>query len=220
MRWLRAGHHRMFAAIVAQPPASLVTLEPDSSTPAAVSHPMTAPKPSADDLFVEAIAAYRDEYKDLYDAWKNIDTKAQGTVAIAGIFLGAVFTLANPSPTWAVKLSAEDRGFLFLSAGALALAVVLAAVALWVVTAPRQVEGAKVRQLVTTAVGGTAPDPTTVAKLRQDLSTLWQATNERFAADVEAKAKWLRMAQVTLVAGVLLFATVTFLRIARAPVGG
>lgn len=37
------------------------------------------------------LEAYLNEYKDISDIWKNLETKAQGNVAIAGIFIAGVF---------------------------------------------------------------------------------------------------------------------------------
>src|SRR6266852_3037846 len=38
---------------------------------------------------------YRKEYAELSDVWKGIDTKAQGTATIAGVFVAAAFTFAK-----------------------------------------------------------------------------------------------------------------------------
>lgn len=39
--------------------------------------------------------SYREEYKELSEVWKSLETKAQGTVTIAGIFIAAAFTFAK-----------------------------------------------------------------------------------------------------------------------------
>lgn len=47
------------------------------------------------ELAKSTLGIYNTQYADLSDRWKAIDTKAQGSVAIAGIFIGGVFTLAR-----------------------------------------------------------------------------------------------------------------------------
>jgi hypothetical protein len=44
-------------------------------------------------LLQVALEAYKDEYREISDSWRNTETKAQGAVAIAGIFM------AGYSPT-------------------------------------------------------------------------------------------------------------------------
>ena len=61
-----------------------------------------APGPSAETLISmrrtlrqTVLDSYREEYKELSDVWKSLETKAQGTVTIAGIFIAAAFTFAK-----------------------------------------------------------------------------------------------------------------------------
>lgn len=60
------------------------------------------PGPSAETLIAmrrtlrqTVLDSYREEYKELSDVWKSLETKAQGTVTIAGIFIAAAFTFAK-----------------------------------------------------------------------------------------------------------------------------
>jgi hypothetical protein len=69
------------------------------------------------------------EYTELLDAWKQIDTKAQGATAIAGIFLAAAFAYAkSPTATFTVL----EKCGLALVVLSLVSAVALAAWALMV----------------------------------------------------------------------------------------
>lgn len=43
----------------------------------------------------EALDAHKEEYKDLVASFQGIDAKAQGVVAIAGIFIGGIFAFLN-----------------------------------------------------------------------------------------------------------------------------
>lgn len=42
-------------------------------------------------LLAHSLEAYRKEYERLWDTWRHLDIKAQGSIAIAGIFLAAAF---------------------------------------------------------------------------------------------------------------------------------
>jgi len=60
------------------------------------------PSPSAETLISmrrtlrqTVLDSYKEEYKELSDVWKSLETKAQGTVTIAGIFIAAAFTFAK-----------------------------------------------------------------------------------------------------------------------------
>ena len=54
------------------------------------------------ELLIAALDAFKQEYDRLAKTWEQLDLKAQGTVAIAGIFLGGIFafiTNLRPSET-------------------------------------------------------------------------------------------------------------------------
>jgi hypothetical protein len=53
---------------------------------------------SFSDLPRLALENYREEYRDLSETWRSLDTKAQGLGAIAGIFLAALFAWAREMP--------------------------------------------------------------------------------------------------------------------------
>ena len=46
----------------------------------------------------EALASYHDVYRDLAENWRHLDSKAQGTTAIAGVFLAGALALINTLP--------------------------------------------------------------------------------------------------------------------------
>jgi hypothetical protein len=51
--------------------------------------------------------SYKDEYKELAEVWRGLETKAQGNIAIAGIFIAGVFVFLreiNPHTLWVEKL--------------------------------------------------------------------------------------------------------------------
>ena len=71
----------------------------------------------------------KSEYDELIDAWKQIDTKAQGATAIAGIFLAAAFAYARAPTT---PLVAVEKWGLGLVVCCLVAAIGFAAWAMFV----------------------------------------------------------------------------------------
>ncbi len=91
---------------------------------------MTNNDVSQDELafrFLEvALASYRDEYRELAEDWRALDRKAQGTVAIAGIFIAAALAFLDAVPI----ADAVTTMLLAIAVTALATSVVFAVLAL------------------------------------------------------------------------------------------
>jgi hypothetical protein len=49
-------------------------------------------------LLRAVLDAHQDEYHDAWDTWKHLDVKAQGSIAIAGVFLAGIFAYAGRVP--------------------------------------------------------------------------------------------------------------------------
>jgi hypothetical protein len=71
--------------------------------------------------------AYREEYRELIDVWRHLDTKAQGITAIAGVFLAGVLAWARDLPD---TFGVLERGLLALAALCLTASVVVALLSL------------------------------------------------------------------------------------------
>jgi hypothetical protein len=54
-----------------------------------------SPSPLVDVALQQAIEAYKESYRDFADNWRAMETKAQGSVAIAGLFVAGVFALVR-----------------------------------------------------------------------------------------------------------------------------
>lgn len=75
--------------------------------------------------------AYHNEYKDLSDTWRSMETKAQGGITVAGIFLAAVFAYIEK-----VTLTRFDRMLLIFAIALLVFTVFLAVRSLMVREVP------------------------------------------------------------------------------------
>lgn len=169
------------------------------------SRPTSGPTPAVaalrKELLDASLAAAQQLWQARMDQWKTLETKAQGTVAIAGIFLGGVFSMAN-----AVKSNSGmfERVVLTLTSGALLLAVANAIHAL---------------QVRSTAFPGGSLHETVEVLLRPerahelaervplfagDRARDWRACAKELVAVNAAKAVNLRRAQWALLASALL----------------
>lgn len=73
------------------------------------------------DVYAIVVSAYEDEYKDLAEAWRALETKAQGAAAIGGVFLAAGATLSKTLltgvPRWAAVTFAASFALLIAAIG-------------------------------------------------------------------------------------------------------
>ncbi|HEU0013985.1 MAG TPA: hypothetical protein VFQ45_09895 [Longimicrobium sp.] len=151
----------------------------------------------------QVVAAYEREYRDLVESWKSVETKAQGTVAMAGIFLAAVFAFARGvsanEPGW-------QRWILTTAILTLLASVLFALLSLWgrkVASPPPPVE---IEQDVCLMMP--VSDPVAFAeyerRLGADEARQWRGCTDALRNAYEIKTGWLLRAQgAILVAAVL-----------------
>jgi hypothetical protein len=159
-----------------------------------------ADRPEAStDLLRLALEGYREEYRDLSETWRNLDGKAQGSGAIAGIFLAAVFAWVRPLTAGAGTL---ERVVLCVSIVLLVASVVAAVLALQVrtVSAPPLGEetGDMIRDLLQPERAAELPER--IPRLFQDQIRAWRDTNRDMAKQNLGKANRVRDSQVALLA--------------------
>lgn len=155
--------------------------------------------------------SYKDEYKELAEVWRGIETKAQGNIAITGIFIAGVFIFLreiNSQTFWAEKLI-------------LGLAVVL-----FIISVYLAIFALQVRQTRFPPMGGFA-DNMFIDLLRfgdvelcerlprfiNDQANAWSQVKEDIIASNEVKAAYLWWAQQFLLFAVAAIATLICFRI-------
>jgi hypothetical protein len=173
------------------------------------------------DLWLDTLSAYRDEYKALAEAWSKLDTKAQGTAAIAGIFLAAVFASTRSG---AVPALAVDRFFLSFAVLFLILAVVAAGLVLRVQTVTTGPPGSEIER-GTRSVLKEGISPSEVADLRRRFIhsqiNVWRSGTAELRTRMSRKGMHLRWAQGLLFLGALMALVVTLhTLLAFKPTGG
>jgi hypothetical protein len=161
-----------------------------------------------------ALERARYEYTELAENWKQLDTKAQGTGALSGVFLAAVFAFSQQtSPLLAVPwIKGLALGLVFL----LTAAILCAVLSLWTREAQMPPDAETVRDQVKAFLGADLDDVARRAERDAILAGFldeWVAANATLSARNAAKVRWLMRAQSLLVIGALISAGLTAVRV-------
>ncbi len=162
-------------------------------------------------LLASALEAYRQEYKELSESWRSLETKAQGGMAVAGVFIAGV--LAFVREIAGAKATVAETWLLVLSTIALVATVCAALLVLAVRRAPLPPLGAKFHELVTDllAVGDETELEARAPLLIGDQIRLWKQVNEPLARMLQSKAFRLIVSQWCLFVAIVLAAVLTLI---------
>ncbi len=161
------------------------------------------------ELYETQAEGYAAEYAEVCDTWKQIDSKAQITASVSGIFLGGIFALQRLPQT---ALPPADKWLLALALALLVGSIICAVQCLWlrdIVFPPRGTMSADAfRDLLATAefgAGGLARIER-VRRFGHDLLMSWQTANSSALETINSKGTWAIAAQVLFAFGALIFA--------------
>lgn len=159
-------------------------------------------------LLKAALDAHQDEYRDTWDTWKHLDVKAQGSVAIAGIFLAGIFAYANRMPADAcfyLKL------VVIIAVVSVAVAVMFAMLALRLREVAPPPLGSEVGEMVSHILNLEEGDEISERAVRffSDRIELWKGVNDEMRSVNERKGKHLTLTQWILFAVVVLTSLLT-----------
>ena len=161
------------------------------------------------EMLRDVLAGYEAEHGRLMDRWKALDTKAQGAVAIAGIFLGGVFTFIRDLEPGAPVVEAW---LLIAIALLLTCAVFLSVLALRVRGLIDPMPGEEAERIAKDVVGRDAAEIRALAPaLYGERFNVWREVNVRLRGLVDAKAGRLLLAQTALLLAVLLMCVVSII---------
>lgn len=166
-----------------------------------------------DTLKTSILGAYLDEHKDIADTWKNLETKAQGNIAIAGIFIAGVFAFLTRT---IADLTRLDKWLLVAAIACLSLSVFCAVYALIVrgIALPPLGDahddyGARLLDLSDADFLSVEPE------FFYDLLFAWRRYKINATNVYQAKARGLYLAQMFLIASVIIAATLTIIKTLR-----
>jgi len=157
------------------------------------------------DLPSLAIEMSREQYRDMVEAWRDLDGKAQGLTTIAGIFLGGIFALFSRDN---LQLG-HFATLLLISSILLLLATFIGAIASLFV---KPAKAAPSSELVFD-VAKAARDATDQEKierlnrLHNDLFDRWKEANDDLSRATYQKGCVVRLAQVSLMLATITVST-------------
>ncbi|MET0645053.1 MAG: hypothetical protein ABW208_00445 [Pyrinomonadaceae bacterium] len=163
---------------------------------------LTTPAAESDDaeekqaeLREKALEASYDEYKELTTAWRTLDTKAQGNITTAGIFVAAsiaYLTKFNPP-------GLGERVLLLYTVTFLVSCVVLSLLALLVREVAPHYLGDFRRKTVNDMAGETGADfQDGLLRLYNEQADLWESTRLKLVRANKTKGDFLWLAQGSL----------------------
>ena len=169
---------------------------------------MGAGESAQDRLLQHALVSFQEEYKDLNDTWKLIDSKAQSSGTIAGIFLAAAFALARQLP---VGFSLWQRYLLCVGIVLLIAAVCFALAGLQIRRISPPPIGQNLRQLVDDLLPNLseAERDARMTAFTSDQMLLWQESNGTMREKASGKALWVSLSQYSLFAAIMVVTVVT-----------
>jgi len=135
------------------------------------------------------------EYKELADTWKTLDTKAQGTGTIAGVFLAAIFTWSRDLPAGFTCANKFGLGVALLF---LIVVVLLSLFALAVREHDDLPQGRSVKGMYSD-LNDVDLQQEHFDRFLGGLIEKWGQTNEQISAHNIAKGLYVRWAQYILV---------------------
>jgi hypothetical protein len=160
-------------------------------------------------LLEQALGAAKQEHEELSDQFNALDSKAQGAMTIAGIFvagmLGFINSLTDTAPFGQRVLLTAATALL-----ALCVTAALLVVAVREVTAP---PGGGLLQLVEDLLrSNNAAEPDRLRNFARDHIRMWAAANKSIRDVNASKAKRLIFAQWLLLAAVVCAGLVTLMK--------
>jgi len=155
---------------------------------------MGTPLKDRDDLLRLALDTQRDQYGELSDTWRNIDTKAQGAGAIAGVFLAALFAWIRDLPA---TFTAGQRWLLVGGIVLPVLSAVFALLALRIRTVSAPPLGDETQEMVDDLLNPAKIQelPERLPGFAYDQIRAWRATNSDMHRQNLRKARWVQAAQ-------------------------
>lgn len=164
------------------------------------------------ELLKVALDSYREEYKEVWETWRSLDAKAQGSGAIAGVFLAAGLAWARDIPP---DLAAPGRWLLGLALLAVVVAVAGTVFAMQVRTVQAPPLGDETADMVKDLLNAEPGDDqaSRLAGFYADQASTWKDTNADMQRKNLWKAGWLRIAQFSLLVAAVLVAMLVLISV-------
>lgn len=158
----------------------------------------------------KALTASYDEYKELIGAWRALDTKAQGNITIAGIFVAAAVAYLTKFE----KPGLGARFFLFWVIVFLVMCIILSLITLIIRETPPHYLGGFMREMVEDLEGMTEEERRGyMPALYAEHASLWASTSTKLADANKVKGEFLLVSQGSLLLAIVSAAALVILKI-------
>lgn len=158
------------------------------------------------ELLEGVLDSFKEEYRELSEVWKVLDSKAQGVIAIDGIFLAAIFAFIRTisAPTFFEKIGISAALVTF------AVSILYAVSALWIKTVSAAPLGSDLKVLADDLMGIDETDKSErFYNFSRDHSSLWKSTTDDIYKINQDKASSLGSAQRYLIGAILISTILT-----------
>lgn len=162
------------------------------------------------DLRKAILDAYREEYKELADTWRGLETKAQGNVAIAGIFIAGVFAFIRDIDNAAFCIEKCALTIIILC---LAGSVIYSVLALKIRNVAAPPLGKNFHEMASDIFNIDGDLNERLPSLANDQIRLWQSANNKIEEANKLKADHLNRAQLCLLCAILIVASILIIKI-------
>lgn len=158
------------------------------------------------------IASYQDAYKERTDNWKSLETKAQGSIAIAGIFIAGAFAYIDKS---AATMTMPQQFLAIIAVASLVASVLLAVHALKIQEVLTPPYGSFVKANVDCflSITGEAEFRERVEYFDYDMVSQWERVLNVVDEQIAKKVDCLFNAQASLVFAVVVVAILAASRV-------
>ena len=156
--------------------------------------------------------SYRDEYKEFVDTIRGVETKAQGAIAIAGIFIAGAFVLLREPSS---QLLFSEKALLGFSIGFFVISVFLSVRVLKVGEAYLPPSGSSVDKIFTYCLS-IEHEPELAEEmivLLTEQKAAWMKVKDENTEIIKSKAHFLLAAQYFLQMAIVLIAVLVMFRI-------
>ena len=162
-------------------------------------------------LLRDTLDAYKEEHSELSENWRNLDGKAQGVIAVAGILLAGMFAFVR---TLSQAATCGERWFVTVAAISIMASIALALVVLWIRTVPAAPLGESLEPLVDDLLDSEdGMEPDRLHNLSRDHARMWKSTNVEIQKVNEFKARYVQRAQGVLMLGIVVVVIFTLIKV-------
>lgn len=159
------------------------------------------------------LESFFDEYREYTENWRSLETKAQGNIAIAGIFVAGVFAFLTKSGS---TPDVYERFFLLIAIFLLIFSVIFAMLVLRTRIVPIPPLGSfmdySARHLLLLAE---SEFPERFRRFNSDHTNTWREVISKTTKSLRSKAFYLWIAQVLLMSAIISVAILAVIKVIR-----